>query len=190
MTLCCNGVVFCIFAGLLVLDDDEDDEDNIVDEHGQLQQLQLQQQQQQYPTSSRGGSMGRLNGRQMGHPGTGTGAQTTLVSSQSGTHHRTGMMMGQHVPHYQLPPTPPHHPVHPHLGYVHPHHLHVANNVSSCTKDLAGDEMDSDHAPTTLLKQTPSSSHKFIPQGNQTRSSSSSFSPTTFARLTDQTRQL
>lgn len=99
--------------------------------------------------------MGRLNGRQIGHP-------ATAVASSTGSHqHRTGMMMAQHVPHYQLPPTPPHHPVHPHLGYVHPHHLqHVANN-SSCTKDV--DEMDTD--PTTLLKQTPS---KFIPPGNQT----------------------
>ena len=108
--------------------------------------------------------MGRLNGRQMGHP---TGTTLVAQSSTGGTHHRTGMMMAQqqqqqqHVPHYQLPPTPPqHHPVH-HLGYVHPHLHHVANNS---TKDVC-DEMDSD--PTTLLKHTPSSSQKFIPQGNQ-----------------------
>ena len=150
-TVCSHVFSFFCRAGLLVLDDDD-----IVDE-------QQQQQQQQYQTSSRGSSsMGRLNGRQMGHP---TGTTLVAQSSTGGTHHRTGMMMAQqqqqHVPHYQLPPTPPqHHPVH-HLGYVHPHLHHVANNS---TKDVC-DEMDSD--PTTLLKHTPSSSQKFIPQGNQ-----------------------
>lgn len=146
--------------------DDEDEEDHNLDDH-----ISAQHQQQQYQTPpSRGtnsSSMGRLNGRQMGHPSS-TG-MTTLVSSSSSSSgstypHRTAMMMAQHVPHYQLPPTPPHHAIHPHLsgyGVQHPHH--VANNSFS-TKDVMDNEMDSD--PTTLLKQAPCSS-KFIPAGNQ-----------------------
>ena len=134
-----------------------------MDEH-----ISVQQQQQYQTPLSRGtnsSSMGRLNGRQMGHPSS-TG-MTTLVSSSTGSTypHRSGMMMAQHVPHYQLPPTPPHHPIHPHLtsyGVQHPHH--VANNSFS-TKDVMDNDM-LDNDPTTLLKQAPSGS-KFIPAGNQ-----------------------
>jgi hypothetical protein len=172
---------FCVeiySVGLLVLDDDEEDElDREVDDH-----ISVQQQQQLYQTPpSRGtnssSSMGRLNGRQMGGGGGGghgpssTGL-TTLVSSSTGSTypHRGGgggMMMAQHVPHYQLPPTPPHHPIHPHLssyGVQHPHH--VANNSFSTKDVMDNDMLDSD--PTTLLKQAPTGS-KFIPAGNQTR---------------------
>jgi hypothetical protein len=171
---------FCVeiySVGLLVLDDDEEDElDREVDDH-----ISVQQQQQLYQTPpSRGtnssSSMGRLNGRQMGGGGGGHGPSstglTTLVSSSTGSTypHRGGgggMMMAQHVPHYQLPPTPPHHPIHPHLssyGVQHPHH--VANNSFSTKDVMDNDMLDSD--PTTLLKQAPSGS-KFIPAGNQTR---------------------
>lgn len=158
--------VFC--SGLLVLDDDDEEED---EDDGQGADIILDepisgQQQQSYGPArgSSSSSMGRLNGRQISHP-------TTTASSavSSGSHQRSGMMMAQHVvPHYQLPPTPPHHAVHPHLGYVHPHHLHpVANNSCSSTKDV--NDMDMDTDPTTLLKQpssNSSSSHsKFIPSG-------------------------
>lgn len=157
----------CVFVvGLLVLDD-EDEEDHDLDDH-----ISVQHQQQQYQTPpSRGtnsSSMGRLNGRQMGHPSS-TG-MTTLVSSSSSSAgstypHRTGMMMAQHMPHYQLPPTPPHHPIHPHLSGYGVQHPHLVANNSFSTKDVMDNEMDND--PTTLLKQAPVSS-KFIPAGNQT----------------------
>lgn len=106
----------------------------------------LDDQLKQY-TTSRPGTVGRVNGRHQA---------TMAVQQQARIQHPQQHVQG----HYQMPAA--HHvQLNPHLHHQHApyHHQHVVNGVKE------SDDADCDHAPTTLLKRTPSGS-LFIPSGN------------------------